>query len=416
MNRWVRMSGLFLKTVLPIATVAICIAAARWLILTRPATPQREVAREIPAVEAVTVGSRPAVFSLRSQGQVLPRTATTLAAQVPGRVIAVADAVKNTGFFRAGEVLVKIDPRDYEIRIRRLEASLVAARAKQEETSREFERTEGLRRRNAVSESAFDQARSARDVAQAEVARLEAELDTERNSLADTTITAPFDGCVQQQMVDVGQYVTVGTPLALCFATDAAEIRLPVTDEQFGYLQIPLGKTLAPGTGPAVRLEAGFAGARRSWQGRIVRSEPIVDSKSRMIYLVARVEQPYSEATRSGGQPLAVGMFVDAAIEVPAVSGAFALPEPCVTIDGRLFVLDEQDRLVPRSVRVLHRNAERVVVTGELAAGERVCATRLEQAIAGMPVRVIRDADPAEASAHAAAPVSHQIRTAGVSR
>ena len=241
MNRLVRISGLVLKAVLPIATVVVCIAAARWLILTKPVLPERELAPDLPVVEAVTVDGCPAVFSLRSQGQVLPRTATTLAARVPGSVVEVAGAVKNTGFFRAGEMLVQIDPRDYEIRIRRLDASLVAARAKQEETAREFERSESLKQRNAISESAFDQSKAARDVAGAEVARLEAELAAERNALADTTVAAPFDGCVQQLMVDVGQYVTVGTPLALCFATDAAEIRLPVTDEQFGYLGIPLG-------------------------------------------------------------------------------------------------------------------------------------------------------------------------------
>ena len=83
-----------------------------------------------------------------------------------------------------------------------------------------------------------------------------------------------------------------------------------------------------------------------------------------------------------------------------------------MTIDGRLFVLDEQDRLVPRSVRVLHRDSERVVLAGDLTAGERVCATPLAHAVAGMAVRVVENSDPADT----AAPASQQVRTAGVQR
>ncbi len=416
MNRWMGTAALGLKIILPLVTVSVCALAAWLLILTKPKAPERDVVNEAPAVQAVEVDRRPVAFSIRSQGQVLPRTATMLAAQVSGRIVQVADAVKNSGFFKAGDVLVKIDPRDYEVQIRRLEALLAAARAKQEEASREFERSQSLTERNAIAQSAFDQAEATRDVARAEIARLQAELETAEHSLSDTSVVAPFDGCVEEQKVDLGQYVTVGTPLVRCFATDSAEIRLPLTDEQFGYLDIPLGKTLAEAAGPGVRLEADFAGSKRSWHGRIVRSEPVVDAKSRMVYLVARVEQPYSESTRSGGQPMAVGMFVDAAVEVPARPGSFALPAPCVTADGRLFVIDEKNRLDPQSVRVLHRDTERVVVAGGLESGQRVCATRLDYAVAGMPVRVVE-----QYQKHSERPesggttrsASHQVRAGG---
>ncbi len=390
MSRWRAIVGKLLKAVLPVVTAALCAGGAYWLIVSKPEMARRDVPPDIPTVEVVQVDAKPVNFVVHSQGQVMPRTSTTLVAQVAGRVVSVSDAVKNTGFFRKGDILVKIDSRDYEIQLRRWKAMLAAASARLQEASRELERAEVLHERNVVSESSFDTSKATRDVATSEVSRLQAEIDGASNALTDTTVVAPFDGCVQEQKVEVGQYVAIGTPLALCFATDSVEIRLPITDKQFGYLKLALGQTLAADAGPVVQLEAEFAGKKRTWSGRIVRSEPVVDPRSRMVYLVARVDEPYGEVAHRQGQPLAVGMFVEATIDVPTMSGIVALPESCVTSDGRLFLIDADQRLVAESVEVLHRESNRVIVRGRLAAGQRVCATRLADPVPGMTVRVVQ--------------------------
>jgi multidrug efflux pump subunit AcrA (membrane-fusion protein) len=195
--------------------------------------------------------------------------------------------------------------------------------------------------------------------------------------------------------VEVGQFVTIGTKLASCFATDAVEVRLPVTDEEFAFLGLALGSSLPSGSGPAVELAAEFAGRPCRWAGNIVRSEAIIDSRSRMVYLVAQVQNPYSNAQGNGGQPLAVGMFVEAAVRCPPMADAIVLPESCVGNSGEIFVVNSDGKLDLVRLRVLRREHDWIVALGEVPSGATVCATRLEKAVPGMSVKVLGDVAPA---------------------
>ncbi len=148
--------------------------------------------------------------------------------------------------------------------------------------------------------------------------------------------------------------------------------------------------------GPGVRLRARFAGREHAWRGRIVRTEGEIDPKSRMVTLVARVEDPYG--AHESRPPLAVGLFVRAEIEGAEVEGAFVLPRTAMQEENRVLVL-QGERLYFREVEVLRTEAERVVVAaGGLAHGERVCITPLARAVDGMQVRVAEAADAADAS------------------
>jgi len=388
MSRYLRFGTIALKVLAPIVTVALGVVVARWLVATKPAPPQQEKKVLLPAVLAARAQKGPVCFPVRSQGTVMPRTESTLIAQVPGRIISVADSFDESRFFRKGELLVQIDPRDYQIRIRRLEASIRAARAESAEAKLRLDRHLKLRERDAATQSELDQSQATLEVTTARVAELEAQLDEARNAEADTAVLAPFDGCIREKHVDVGQYVTTGTSLATCFATDTVEVRLPIDDGELAFLDLNLGSSFAPGDGPPVILEADFGGESRRWQGSIVRSEALVDRKSRMAYLVASVPSPYED---SGDQPLAVGMFVHAIIRSCAVEDAIVLPESCVENGGRIFTIDASDRLEAREVRVLRREGEWAVVRGDLTKDQRVCATHLERAVDGMQVQIVED-------------------------
>ena len=391
MNGSLKLLPLVAKIVAPLFTVAAGLGVAQWLIATKPAPPEQTSRPSAPAVSAVEVRRSSVSFPIRSQGTVMPRTESTLIARVPGQIVSVADCFDESGFFGQGEMLVQIDRRDYEVRTRRLDAALQAARAQELEAQRNLHRHVELRKRNVTTQADFDRSQAAFDIAAARIAELEAQLEEARNAEADTTVVAPFDGCIRQKHADVGQFVSTGTPLATCFATDAVEVRLPVDDRELGFLSLSLGETLPPGTGPKVTLEADFAGELCRWDGTIVRSEALVDSKSRMVYLVATVTEPYADSRRRAGQPLAVGMFVEATIRSSPILDAVVLPESCVTGDGDLFVIDREGKLAPRRVEILRRERGWIVVRGDLAEGQSVCASRVEQAIPGMQVEVVED-------------------------
>jgi len=381
-----------LKILAPIVTVMVGVIVALWLIATKPPPPQQQETEILPAVHVARAQAGPVRFPVRSQGTAMPRTESTLIAQVAGRILSVADSFDESGFFNKGDVLVEIDPRDYDVRIRRLEASKEAVQVERDEAEQRRDRQLKLHERGAGTQAELDQAQAAFDVATARIAELDAQLDEARNAKKDTRVVAPFDGCIREKHVDVGQYVTTGTPLAICFATDAVEVRLPIDDDELAFLDLPpLGTAFASGGGPGVILNADFGGQRRRWQGSIVRSEAIVDRKSRMAYLVASVSSPYDAKQHSGGQPLAVGMFVEATIRSREVQDAIVLPMVCVESGGRIFAIDSDDRLKEKNVQVLRREGDWAVVRGDLTQDQRVCATRLERAVSGTRVKVLKD-------------------------
>jgi hypothetical protein len=135
-----------------------------------------------------------------------------------------------------------------------------------------------------------------------------------------------------------------------------------------------------------VRLSGDYAGRRHSWTGRVVRAEGALDPRTRLVHVVARVEDPYGIA--SGLPPLEVGLFVEAEIEGREVPGAMRLPRGALRGDGEVVVVGPDAALRTRRVEVLRIDGETVFVAGGLAAGERVVARVPSTFVDGMKVRV----------------------------
>ncbi len=383
-----------LKATLPLLTLGVALAAAMWLYATKPETSHQEASEAAPAVTAVRLERRTICFPIRSQGTVQPRRETTLTARVAGQVEWVAECFNESGRFGKGDVLARIDRRDYAVRIRRLEASLRSAKAHLLDAQQDLKRQQSLTESQATTQAALQQAEANTEMAAAAIEELEAQIVEAQNAESDTQIVAPFEGCIQETTVEVGQFVTIGTKLASCFATDAVEVRLPVTDDEFAFIGLTLGASLPSGSGPAVELAAEFAGRPCRWAGNIVRSEAIVDSRSRMVYLVAQVQDPYSSTQGNGGQPLAVGMFVEAMIRCPPMVDAIVLPESCVTNTGEIFIVNSDGRLELVPIRILRREQDWIVALGDADEGATVCETRLDDAVPGMAVELVGDIKP----------------------
>ena len=153
-------------------------------------------------------------FSVRSQGSVSPRTQTTLVAEAQGQIIDVSPAFVSGGFFRKGDVLIRIDPRNYEANVKRARANVARAVTQLETESalagyaaQDYER---LRRVNPDQGPASGLALRKPQMKQAlaELHSTEADLDKALGDLDRTVIRAPYDGMVRNKVADVGQYVS----------------------------------------------------------------------------------------------------------------------------------------------------------------------------------------------------------------
>ena len=195
--------------------------------------------------------------------------------------------------------------------------------------------------------------------------------------------------------MDVGQYVTPGTPLARVYAVDYAEIRLPLPDAELAYLDLPLDyrDEAARDTGPEVILRADFAGKTHEWRGRIVRTEGEIDPRSRMVYTVARVKDPYARGDDPSRPPLAAGLYVEAEILGHGAEGVAVVPRSAVRNGDTVLVVDEDDLLRFRTVDILRTGDQKAIIRSGLAAGERLCLSSLVAVTDGMRVRILQD-DP----------------------
>jgi RND family efflux transporter MFP subunit len=321
---------------------------------------------------------------------VTPRTETALVSEIAGRVVRVASSFAAGGFFEKGDVLVSIDPRDYELAVITSRGLVAQAkvRAELEEAQAKVARKEweelgdGKTSPLATRELQLEEARAA--LAAAEAALEQAERNIER-----TSIRAPFTGRVRSKTVDVGQFVSPGTPVASVFAVDYVEVRLPIPDSDLAYLNLPINfnnNSSIPG-GPDVHFYADFAGKRQQWNGRVVRVEGQIDPISRMVHVVAQVNDPYGMKKGKDYTPLTIGLFVEAEIMGHMVKDAIVLPRSAIRGKNTVLIIDEESRLRFRDVEVLRTGRTDVVITGGLEPGENICVSTIEAVTDGMKIR-----------------------------
>lgn len=377
-----------LRIVLPVAIVAGAIAIAAAMIAARPGVDTRPPDAVAPLVRVITAEPTTVDVVVRSQGTVAPRTETALLPEIAGRVVQVSPSLLPGGFFQAGDTLVRLDSRDYELAVVSARAQIAQATARlqvEEEEAAVARREWSVLGRGdpaplVLREPQLAEARAALDAARSALERAE-------RDLARTTIRAPFEGRAREKRVDVGQVVSPAMPLATIYAIDVAEVRLPLPDEELAFLDLPLGYRGGQ-NGPSVTIHATFAGQHLQWQGRIVRTEGEIDPASRMVHLVAEVKDPYGRATKAGTAPLAVGMFVRAEITGRRLTNVVVLPRSALRgADQVLVVHDQRVRL--RQVRVVRGERDHVVIGEGLAAGELVSVSPLDIVVDGMTVRTV---------------------------
>ena len=384
-----------LRIVLPLAVLGGAGLAAVAMIRNRPPVETQPPVFEPPGVRVEEVVLRDVTLSVTSQGTVRPRTESQLVPEIAGRVTWVAPSFAEGGFFESGDVLVKIDPFDYQQAIVSTRSQLAQARLRlaQEEAEAEVALREwaelgrGNPRALTLREPQLDDARASVAAAEANVVR--AERDLER-----AEIVAPYAGRIRQKNVDIGQFVRVGDAVATVYAVDIAEVRLPLPDEQLAYLDLPLsyrGGSDQPQ--PRVTLRATFAGEAHEWQGRIVRTESEIDPVSRMVHVVAEVSDPYAPGPHSNRPPLAVGMYVEAEIAGRTVRDVAVVPRTALRGRAQVLVVGPDDRLYFRDIDILRTTTESVFARDGLAEGELVAVSSLDAPTDGMRVQ-LADADP----------------------
>ncbi|USD21408.1 efflux RND transporter periplasmic adaptor subunit [Microbulbifer variabilis] len=367
------------KNKLLFTVLAIGAAAITAVVLLKPKPEEKPPEVVVPPVADVLY-AEPGRQTLLvpSQGTVHARHEIEVVARVGGVIEGVGEAFVPGGFFAEGESLLQLEQADYIYKVTRAESQLADAKsALAQEQGRAKQAKREWRNLGSEAANALFLRKPHLEAAEAAVAAARADRDQAKLDLARTAVKTPFAGRVVETYVDLGQYITPGTPLAKIHSTGIAEVRLPLTDQQLALLDLPLGKSFEHG--PEVRLRAMVAGLEREWRAQLVRTEASIDTNSRFIYAVAQVQNPYE-----GDVPLMNGLFVEADIAGRTLDRIVVLPRQALHEGDHLLVLDEESKLVFKTVELLQSIGDQVWLRGDIAVGDRVVVSSLGYSREGM--------------------------------
>ena len=351
--------------------------------------PQREprASRPLLPVEVIVAAPAPLAVTVFSQGTVAPKREIDLVSQVAGRVVAVASQYANGGFFNADEMLLQIEPEDYEFSVTRAKAQVAKA---QELVALELGRSRQAKREwrelDDKTANALFLRQPQLNSAEASLESAQADLKKARLDLDRTAISAPFPGRIRQIFADLGQYVNRGARIAKVYSTNIIEVRLPLSDRQAALIELPTNYQNSQTVSyPHVTLRSSVGEQTYEWQGRIVRTDASIDIESRMTYAVAEIQNPFKADLSVNRPPLNIGLFVQAEISGKTITNAITIPKDAVYKGNQILVLNQDDQVNYQTISVIQTDINSITAVG-VTPRTRIVSSRIPLAIAGMTV------------------------------
>jgi len=385
-----RTKRILLHITVTIVLIALGIFGFRVLKASKPLLKKRRPPAALTAVRTIKIKTGPQSIIIRGEGIVGPLREINLASQVGGKVVYASPALVNGGEFRKGDNLLRIEPVDYQLAVTLAEAKVKDAESKLELARVETEAAREEWRLLHPGDPKGNKKPPPLVVREPQLAAAQARLKAERANLRKayldlerTEIRAPFDGRVSQENVDTGQYILSGQALATIYSIEAAEIVLPLEDEDLHWFHAP-GFTKGDGPGSSAKVRVRIAGEELTWPGEVVRTEGKLDERTRMINVIVQVNNPYSTKP-----PLAVGLFVTVNIKGRTLPYVAIIPRPALREEEVVWVVDKDGLLHFQKVDIARIQGERILVRSGLKDGEMVVISSLKAVTNGMAVRNI---------------------------
>ena len=358
----------------------------------------------ISTIEAAIADRQP---ELLAYGEIVAQRDVEMRALVAGQIVAVGKNFVDGGRVREGDLLVQIDPFEFDAsvalgeaqvkeagaRLTEIEAQIDAEasnltydREQLEIAEREWQRSDALAKDSIISEKSLDDARlsrneRARTVAlgernlqmqrasaerqQAVITQAEVSLKRARRDLRNTRLLAPFDGYLTETGAAIGKSLPVNGQVARLIDLSQLEAKFHLSDEEFGRLvKSPKGLLKR-----AARVVWRVGAESFRYDAEIARIGAEIDAASGGVQAYARIE------TANAQTSLRPGAFVEVFLRDRLYRQVARLPESALHDNERVYVVVD-GRLQPRLVELVARIGNDVLVEGELAHGETVATTR----------------------------------------
>lgn len=406
------------------------------------------------AVRVMTVTQEPLTLTATGYGRVEAVQSWGAVSQVEGRAQKVLAGLAVGTVVEAGDVLIQIDPTDYELEIAKTKANIAAAQAtltelnQQEENTRrlleieqrvfevaqaEFDRIQTLSENGTATTASLDTQRKSllteentliglqntlalypaqRASAEATLAVRQAELAEAQRGLANTTITAPFRGRVSEETIEMGQFVSVGDALLTLDAIAFAEVVGAFQPQAFGsFMRAAVGPQLQnlaeiDATRVVEYMEQGnveafieldFGDNPARYPAKTLRFRGSVDDETGTFGIAVQVSDPLVSNAQQGRPPLEFGSFVSVVLETRSDTGLISIPRAILQQDDAgqpfVFTANDDDKLALTPVTAGPVAGDRTLISAGLEDGDRVLLSAPRPSVSGLALDVINDTE-----------------------
>ena len=329
-------------------------------------------------VETAKVEPSDVTVYVSSQGTLQAKRQINLTSEITGRVQSMSPAFIAGGMFKQGDVLVQLDPADYQVAVARAEANLASAQASMDLEQAKSEQArkdwQSFGKTGKPSDLVLNIPQL--DGAKASLKAAEADLQKARRDLEKTAIKAPFDGTVISKSVDLGQFVGMAGMLGVIAGTETAEVRLPLSNEDVARLNL-MSRPLSDEP-----LQVRFLDDQEQIvaSGLIHRLEAAKDSRTLMNYAVAEIRDPFTLGLRFNG-------FLQARITGHTHQNVYAIPSAWMMPNDQLSVYAPGGQLAIKQVRVTHKTDDHFYVDEGIDQTDLIITTPIQAPAEGMQLR-----------------------------
>ena len=355
------------------------------LITLKPEIEVESTVKKLPYVKTKKIISQTINATISSQGVIAPETSLTILSELSSNVEWLSPKMEPGSNFNRNDTLIILDRRDYELAFITAQSNILNAEVNLEREKAESDLANKEWARVGIGEGSDLTLRKPQLAqAKATLAAAEANLEQAKRNLERAIIIAQFDGRVQSRNVEIGTTVFPGTVLSKIYGTDYFEVRLVVADQDVSFTGLDFnGKLLSKNKQLKVEFSQGSRSSNYRWKGNIVRTEAEVDPLTRMLAIVARIDNRKMKATSQ--TPLAIGQYVSAAINGIEIENVSLIPRTLVRNES-VWVVDDKKTLRKRNVEIIRFENENAFIENGFEIGDRLLMTRLSSLVDGLKV------------------------------
>ena len=350
----------------------------------KPKVTKKKVAKKTITVEVTHLGKEDVPMQVTGTGRVIPARQIELKPEVSGTVSWIAPEFAAGGIIKKGDVILRIDSRDYELNLRKSQSALASAEASlmleegQQRVAQEGIRILGAEDKKDRFSTELALRKPQLMQAEASVAKAKAEVEQAELDIQRCELRAPFNIMVQDTSVNLGSRVTTSTTLATLAGIDEYWVETAVPVDRLEYLGLSRDNVSA---------EIVRQGGLSRWKGKVVRLKGSLTESTRLARVVVAIKDPRGLTSKNFTMPLMLGDYVDVTITGNIIKSVFRIPRNVVRNENELWLYNNGE-LEIRKLNIVWKTPTDVFANEGVNESDQVIASHLSHAYSGMSISI----------------------------